>query len=186
MNTKTKKLMQSFIIVPLLATTMSINSFTASIDQAVLDAKNTVLTEAEITRNKEREINAAKIDAYYAKYGLPLEGYGMKMVLAAEEHNLDPFLIPAIAMRETTGGKFACYKNPFGWGSCKIKFENFDEAIVVVSRNLGGGNPKTAHYYKGKSVKGILETYNPPSIVPTYAGEVMSIMKKIDSMPVSQ
>ncbi len=164
---------------------MSISSFTASIDQAVLQLSSDVPSEEQIALRKEQETNAAKIDAYYAKYDLPLEGHGMKMVLAAEKYDLDPFLLPALAMRETTGGKFACHKNPFGYGSCKIKFKDFDEAIETVAKSLGGENPKTARYYKkDMDVKKLLQVYNPPSIVANYATEVMGIMKKIDQMPV--
>ncbi len=106
------------------------------------------------------------------------------MVLAAEKYGIDPLLLAGLAMRETTGGKFACHNNPFGWGSCKIKFQSFEEAIYMVAMNLGGHNERTARYYKGKSVKAILQTYNPPSIVANYANEVMGIMKKIDAIAV--
>jgi hypothetical protein len=91
---------------------------------------------------------------------------------------------PAIAVRESTGGKYACKSvsySAFGWGSCKISFKSYDHAIEVMATNLGGNNPKTARYYDNKSVKDILETYNPPSVVPTYAKEVMAIMDKIEN-----
>lgn len=164
---------------------MSMNTFMASIDKAMLSADmitQTVLSPEEQKLQLEREERAAKIDAYYARHDLPLEGYGMKMVLEAEKYGVDWRLAPALAMRETTGGKFACHNNPYGWGSCKIKFESFDQAIETVIMNLGGHNPRTARYYKGKTVRGILETYNPPSVVPTYADEVLAIMNKIDSI----
>ena len=127
---------------------------------------------------------AEAIDSYFAFHGLPLEGYGMKMVLEAEKNNLDWRLIPAIAMRESTGGKFACKKadfNPFGWGSCKIHFDSYDHAIEIIAKNLGGNNPRTANYYADKDIKGILQAYNPPSIVRLYAEQVMDIMKDIAS-----
>ncbi len=169
----------------MLASSISMNAFTASIQDAMLskDKSETIatLTPAEQALQLEREEKAAKINAYYGKYDLPLTGYGMKMVLAGEKYGVDPMLIAALAMRETTAGKFACHNNPFGWGSCKIKFQSFDEAIDVVTMNLGGHNEKTARHYAGKSTRAILETYNPPSVVPTYASEVMGIMKKIEA-----
>jgi hypothetical protein len=184
MSKTTNSILRSFIIVPMMATTISMSAFTASIN-TVLDSKAQVteqtqeLSAEEAALQLEREETAAKIDAYYKKYNLPLAGYGMKMVLAGEKYDIEPLLLAAMAMRETTGGKFACHNNPFGWGSCKIKFESFDHAIDVVAMNLGGHNPRTASYYKGKTVTGILKTYN--SVIPTYATEVVSIMKKIDS-----
>ena len=113
---------------------------------------------------------------------MPLEGYGMKMVLEAEKNGLEWRLIPAISVIESTGGKFACKKvtsSFLGWGSCRINFESHDKAIEIVAWNLGGNNPKTDHYYANKTIKGILETYNPPSIVPNYAAKVMKVMEDI-------
>src|SRR3989338_2556403 len=119
--------------------------------------------------NKSR---AEAIDAYFKYRRMPLAGTGMKMVLEAEKNNLDWRLLPAIAVRESTGGKHACKKvanSAFGWGSCKISFKSHAEAIETVARNLGGNNPKTAHHYDEKNTKEILRAYNPPSIVPRYA-----------------
>lgn len=132
-------------------------------------------TEEVDALRKER---AGKIDAYYAKRNMPLEGYGMKMVLEAEKNDLDWRLLPALAIRETTGGKFACHNNPFGWGSCKIKFEHWDEAIETVARSLGGNNPSTEKYYKGKTTEEKLAYYN--SVIPAYTEEIFEFMDLID------
>jgi hypothetical protein len=129
-----------------------------------------------------RQQKADAIDAYFAEHDMPLEGTGMKMVEEAEKNDLDWRLLPAIAVRESTGGKFKCKKvenNPFGWGSCKIGFKSIDGAIETVAKNLGGNNPKTAKHYDDKTTKGILHAYNPPSIIPKYAEQVISIMNKI-------
>jgi len=131
------------------------------------------------------DTRAEKIDAYFEERNLPLSGYGEKMVAEADLHGVDWRLIPAIAMRESTGGLHACKKasySPFGWGSCKINFDSYDHSIEVLARNLGGNNPKTSHYYDGKDVRGILETYNPPSVVPKYADQVMKIMDEIQNI----
>jgi hypothetical protein len=183
MNKTTQNIINSFIIVPMMATTMSMSAFTASVN-GVIDSLNQAQSKEEIKLENERKEKSAKIDAYFAKRDLPLAGYGMQMVLASEKHGLDWRLIPAIAMRETTGGKFACKNNPFGWGSCKIGFENFSEAIQVVTEHLAGDNPRTAHYYEGKDVRGILVTYNPPKIVPKYADQVIDIMETIENTQV--
>jgi hypothetical protein len=91
--------------------------------------------------------------------------------------------LPAIAVRESTGGKFECKKvpnNPFGWNSCKVGFKSNGEAIETVARNLGGNNPKTAKHYDSKTTTQILRAYNPPSIVLRYAEQVVSIMNAIE------
>jgi hypothetical protein len=184
MNKTTKNIINSFIMVPIMTTTMSMSAITTSINSAVASLNQTQADREEIKLEKEREIKSAKIDAYFAKRDMPLAGYGMEMVLASEKHNLDWRLIPAIAVRESTGGKFACLNNPFGWGSCKIGFKNFSEAIQSVTEHLSGDNPRTARYYEGKNVKEILVTYNPPSVIPKYADQVIDIMETIEGIQV--
>lgn len=129
-----------------------------------------------------RKAQAEAIDAYFGARNLPLEGMGMTMVLEAEKNDLDWRLLPAIAMRESTGGKFACQKatfSVFGWGSCKISFKSHEHGIETVARNLGGHNPNTARHYKDKNTEQILHAYNPPSIIPHYVKQVTAIMKEI-------
>jgi hypothetical protein len=104
------------------------------------------------------------------------------MAEEADKNDLDWRMLPAIAVRESTGGKFDCKRvsnNPFGWGSCKIGFKSNEEAIEVVAKNLGGNNPNTARHYDNKTLKQILRAYNPPSVVPRYAEQVISIMNDI-------
>ncbi len=185
-STKTKQIIRSFIVVPMIASSLSLSAFTAGVDQFVATvADDQALSTQEKALQMEREEKAAKIDAYFAKGKMPLAGYGMKMVLEAEKHGVPDWrLIPAIAVRESTGGRHACKSvsySAFGWGSCKINFKSYDHAIEVLATNLGGNNPKTARFYDNKSVKDILETYNPPSVVPTYAREVIAIMDKIEN-----
>ena len=131
---------------------------------------------------EELKSKAEAIDAYFESRNMPLVGTGMKMVEEAKKNNLDWRLIPAIAVRESTGGKNECKKvpnNPFGWGSCKIGFKSNEEAIEVVAKNLGGNNPNTSRHYDNKNVREILRSYNPPHIVPRYAEQVISIMNAI-------
>jgi len=131
---------------------------------------------------KNLKDKADAIDAYFKDHDMPLAGYGLKMVEEAEKNDLDWRLLAAIAVRESTGGKFDCIKvtnNPFGWGSCKIGFKSNEEAIEIVARNLGGNNPKTEKHYDNKNTEQILRAYNPPSIVPHYVEQVTKIMNDI-------
>lgn len=148
-----------------------------------IEAHRTLAIQDAIDQKLEaQKIKADAIDAYFKARNMPLEGVGMKMVLEAEKNDLDWRLMPAIAVRESTGGKFACKKagfNSFGWGSCKIGFNSNEEAIETIAKNLGGNHPKTEKYYDNKTTKQILRAYNPPSIVPRYAEQVMSIMNSI-------
>ena len=142
----------------------------------------------------EQKIKAAKIDAYFGQWDLPASGYGLAMVKAADKYDLDWRLLPALAKLETTGGKHVC-KNPkglnnwFGWGSCKIGFDSIEESFDVIAKNLTGNNPRTANYYKGKTVEKILEVYNPPAtpgITPNYHKLAFKIMDEIESIEIDQ
>ena len=126
---------------------------------------------------------AQKIDAFYiAKGDLPLAGYGLAMVQAADEYGVDWRLVAAIGFIESTGGKFACKGasySAFGWGSCKINFSSYEESIDVITKNLGGHNPNTARYYKDKTLGQIIDTYNPPYVRPNYKKLVTKTMDQI-------
>ena len=170
-----------------------------SISQAVVNVVNTpsiissqklntessdlmVINEAKDQKLEANKIKAQAIDSYFKAHDMPLEGMGMKMVLEAEKNEIDWRLLPAISVRESSGGKFDCKKvenNAFGWGSCKIGFKSTEESIEIVAKNLGGNNPKTAQHYDNKTTKQILRAYNPPSIVLRYAEQVMAIMDAI-------
>jgi hypothetical protein len=111
------------------------------------------------------------------------------MVEAADYYGIDWRLLPAIATIESNGGKMMCNTkkaehNPFGYGGCTIRFNDFNHAIDIVAKNLGGHNPKTAHHYKDKELGVIIDTYNPPSIRHDYKKLVTWAMNKIASTEV--
>lgn len=192
------RFVQSLVILPVMTMPIMPIAFPAvyniEISQNVLAQKFNIRTDGtgtmaldqavdpEVVLQEIRVKKAEYINAYFKARNMPLEGLGMKMVLEAGKNDLDWRLLPAIAVRESSGGKNACDKvkhNVFGWGSCKIGFNSNEEAIETVAKNLGGNNPKTAHHYDEKTTKQILRAYNPPSIVPRYAEQVMSIMNDI-------
>lgn len=188
MTYTTKHLIQSFVIVPLMATTLSMNVVTTTINEAVQKAvaAETKLSPEEQKLQDEREEKAAKIDAYFAKYDLPLAGHGMHFVLVAEKNDLDPYLLPAIAMRESTGCKFIIKANYncFGWNGPKGKFESFDHGIDIVGSHLGGNIDSTAKYYANTTLEKKLLAYN--SVIPKYYTEIRSIMSKIENTTVTE
>lgn len=139
------------------------------------------ITKVEVKADDLRKQKAEVIDTYFRERSMPLEGTGMTFVLVAEKYGLDYRLLPAIGIRESSGGKAACSYNAFGWGSCKLhNFNSYEEAIESLGRNLGGANPKTARYYAGKTSKEKLYHYN-GTVVPEYPDEVLAIMKKIET-----
>lgn len=131
---------------------------------------------------------AAKIDQFFLNRDpkSPLAGYGLVFVQAADKYGIDWRLLAGISVIESNGATMMCKNpkgayNPFGFGSCKIAFTDFSHAIDVVSKNLGGHNPKTEAYYKGKTVAQIIDAYNPPSIRHDYRQLVTWAMNKIES-----
>jgi hypothetical protein len=138
------------------------------------------------SRAETIRVVGANIDAYMADRDMPLAGFGEVFAEAALENNIDPYLLAAISVRESTGGKHTCKSesgrfNPLGWGSCKIAFGSYEEAIRRVSAHLGGNVEKTAHYYSDKDVREKLQTYNPPHIVARYADQVIAIMEEMEN-----
>mgnify|MGYP001619283900 CR=1 FL=1 len=117
-----------------------------------------------------------RINRYFAGRKMPLEGYGDKFAEAADHCDMDWRLLPAIAVRESSGGKQACGNNPFGWASCRADFESVKEAIEIIGENLCGFNSKTAGYYKNKTTYERLWNYN-GIVNPKYPDEVLEIME---------
>ncbi len=148
------------------------------------------LSLEEIQKHKEKNTpviddRVQKIERYFNRYHLPLAQEARWFVESADRYGIDWRLVASIGMIESTGGKFACKKvsyNAFGWGSCRYGFNSYREAIDVISKNLAGKNPKTAHHYAQKDTRGILEAYNPPSVVPDYADKVMREMDRMARM----
>ncbi|MFZ2150205.1 MAG: hypothetical protein WAV15_03535 [Minisyncoccia bacterium] len=192
------RFVQSLVMLPVITTSLGGGIQNLEAPHSVLVQKMNIDARGPLALNQalkaEADLLKAKaeaIDAYFRERGMPLEGHGKGLVLAAEKYGLDYRLLAAIATRETTGGLAACpvtyrrtgdmgYKyNVFGWGSCKIKFKSYEDGFEVLARNLSGNNPNTAHYYEDKTTSQILRAYNPPSIVPHYAEEVISIMDEI-------
>ena len=139
------------------------------------------VTKVEVSVEDLRDQKAVAIDSFFKKRSMPLHGTGKTFVLVAEKYGLDWRLLPAIAIRESSGGKQACGHNPFGWGSCKLhNFVSYENAIEALGRNLGGANPATSTYYAGRSTKEKLYYYN-GTVLPEYPDEVFEIMKMIET-----
>lgn len=179
--------MQSIVAIPMMAVAIPLTGMQNIPDTTTLNDNKIGIFDSVITTQEKEDLKAKadQVDAFFKKYDAPLEGYGMKFVLEAKKNGLDWRLLPAIAMRETTGGKQAC-KNPkapnnnFGWASCKSGFESVDKSIEHISKTLGGSNPKAKYYQEGMTTDKILKRYNPDSIIPGYSKQVIKIMKMIN------
>jgi hypothetical protein len=197
-NKKLIRFAESFILLPLMTISVPAIGNLAKPDSGLTwvpsnvsvqneyipDYTNSIVAvnQAVAVRNNLITLEGDEIDAYFKKGDMPLYGTGKIFAEEADKNGLDWRLLPAIAVRESSGGKHACDNVPhafFGWGSCSIGFSSDEDAIQTLARNLGGNESTTASAYHGKSIRGILETYNPPSVVPDYAEQVIDIMNQI-------
>ena len=171
---KIYKVTQILAFVPFMAIpSISVSSHIGSLETKPV-TKEVVLVE------DIRKEHAQAINKFFKDRAMPLHGTGMTFVLVAEKYGLDRRLLPAIGIRESSGGKAACGYNAFGWGSCKLghNYYSYEEAIESIGKNLGGANKNTARYYAGKSTEVKLYHYN-GSVEPPYTGEVLAIMDMI-------
>ena len=182
--------LQSFVALPILATNLLIAPL-AQINQippaavSVTEQNGPLNVVVSDNQQKVHDEEVSKVKAYFADRNLPMADHAETLVTEAEKNNLDWTLLADISMIESTGCKFQRNNNCFGWGSAKIKFSSIDEGIKVVAQNLGGNNPDTAKWYKGKTTEQILKTYNPPYVVSDYTQKVKSVMQTIKGYPVT-
>ena len=145
---------------------------------AALPQTNTQVSD-EIEKTDAR---AKIIENFLTGYKSPLAKYSNNFVEIADKYNLDYRLLPAIAMQESNGGRKVINDsfNPFGYGiygSMKLKFNSWDEAIERVGRalredylNMGLTTPEK-----------IMAKYTPPSLEKggVWAKGVSSFMLKL-------
>ena len=189
------KSLQSLVAFPVLAANLALSPFSGgtvgSPTAAVISPDSNRPLSSLITVNQQssgQDEKAQKIDAFFAERNLPMEGQGQKLVTAAEKNDLPWSLIASIAVIESTAGKFACPKdsnNVFGWNSCHgEKFDSMDEAIDTVAESISAHRDTTAKYYKGKTLKNILETYNGRAN-KNYVDNIMFVMNQIEQQPIA-
>jgi len=109
-----------------------------------------------------QDARVQKLASFFANYGSVLGQYAQTFIVAADEHNLDYRLLPAIAMQESIGCKreIPGTHNCWGWGIYKGKtttFDTYDQAINTISKLI-------AKDYAGKGLntpEEMQKVYNP-------------------------
>ncbi len=192
MQKKFSTILQAFAVFPILTANLALAPFggAAGLPTAAAifpDQNRTLAGEVADNKQHELEVEAAKVDAYFAKYDLPYAGKGMKLVTAAYENDLPPYTVAALSFVESTAGKHACStdkENGFGWMSCKgSNFKSVDEAINTVAEAIGGNNDNTRHYYDGKSDEEKWKTYNGRAN-PSYVANMKWVMAQFDKQEI--
>ncbi len=106
------------------------------------------------------EVMAKAIDLYLSDRGSPMEGYGEVFVSAGKIFGVDPYLVVAIAGKESSWGKY-CFKpfNAWGWGD--EEWSDFNDAIINYTRNLS-----VEYISKGiDTIPQIAPIYCPPNYI---------------------
>ena len=114
------------------------------IDLAPPDPKNNEILEkleinSEDITNNCQNIEALKINAFFAKRKTPLAGYGCTFLKEALANDLNPYLLPAIAQKESSGGKttpkFGGFESHNAWGWAV--FDDKNKTLVINNMDLG-------------------------------------------------
>jgi hypothetical protein len=118
------------------------------------------------------DVRGERLEAFFRAYDCPGPLHVQDYLRAADSHDLDYRMLPAISLVESTCGAFERMNNRWGWDSVQTGFASVHAGIDYISQQLAE-NPK----YKGKSVKEKLFTYNP---YPEYVRQVERLMKEIE------
>ncbi len=109
--------------------------------------------------------------SFLSARGYPLTEYIPYLLAAADRYELDWRLLPAIAIIESSGGRFYTNGNIFGWNSCGTSFPRVQAGIYHVAERLA-----RSPLYAGKPLPSVLRTYNP---YPSYPRKVLACMRAL-------
>jgi len=109
-----------------------------------------------------------RLKSYLNKRNSPIENLTADFIAAADRHELDWRLLPAIAVIESSAGVRYMNNNIFGWNSCRTRFPTVREGIHHVASRFAN-----SRLYRDKDVDGILRTYNP---YESYPGRIKRVM----------
>ncbi len=193
MQKNLSKIMQSFVVFPILTASFALNPASGTTAgfptaAAIFPDQNRTLSSEVAVNQQELAEKAAKVDAFFAQYDRPAEGYGLALVKAAQKYKLPDFAIAAVLQVESSGFAHACPNdkaNGFGYGSCdNVHFDSVDEAIETVAKTLAAQSPVTAHFYEGKDFETRLNVYNGYAN-PKYVTNIKWVMNKIENIDAS-
>lgn len=108
---------------------------------------DTTRQELELSVERPEHPDIQKIRKYFCPYGegayrtpLPIcDGDRIAVLVdAGRAYRIRPSFLAAMALLESTGGLHACGWNFWGYASCAVRFESFDEAVHRVAKTLAG------------------------------------------------
>lgn len=115
-----------------------------------------------------------KLERFFEACQCPVRKFAPVFLSVSDRYRIDWRLLPSLSFIESTGGKAARGHNVFGWANGARKFQSVEHAIETVGERLGNSD-----WYRGKSVRQILRTYNP---VDGYVDRVSNVMARISAI----
>lgn len=122
------------------------------------------------------------IHKYLERYGSPMDPYVHHLVDVADAHNVDPYLVVAIAQQESNLGKLmppSCH-NAWGWGihsEGTLCFDNWEEGINTFISGLA----ENYLAYGLKTPEEIMTKYNSTSPEGAWAKGVSYFLSQLHS-----
>ncbi len=133
------------------------------------------ITPTPVPTYREEEYQAYK-KYFCTKYQVPACLYAKEMAESSFKYQLPEFLLGAIAMLESGGGRAMAYNNMFGFGY--IHFDTIPSGIERVAKALAGQGTDGV-YYVGKTLEGKLYAYNQNK---GYGERIRAIMNEIKGL----
>lgn len=176
-----------FLATPLLIGVTSLLLYTKSKPQETSFTAMPLVVNELTSRNLDGQVLGVEIKdnrPYIVENFLkdtPLEPYSGEIVSTADKYQLDYRLIPAIAMKETGGGKAAPSGSFNAWGfeNGKTIFASWESAIESVGKTL-----KTRYADKGLITPDqIMPIYAPPQVFTggKWAKDINHYFSKMES-----
>lgn len=128
--------------------------------------------EARKPQPSSSDSRLQKLKSYFQLHRVPVTHLAEDFLRAADQHGLDWRLLPTIAVIETGAGRYSQNNNIFGWGNGRLRFSSVQASIEMVAWSMANMS-----CYRGKSLDGVLWTYNP---VRGYSEKIFNAMKILD------
>lgn len=134
-------------------------------------------SSSELLQIPDNRILAVQSFLYSYKCGTEIQDFNdaTEFVDAADKYGIDYRILPVIYLKESTCGQHEIPGtfNGFGFANGVTKFTSFANAVDTISMKL------TQHPYAGKSLKGIISTYNN---YPEYLASFMIYYNQISDL----
>jgi len=132
-------------------------------------------TQAE----SEDDKRVRAIKRFLAKYDYGLQASAEDFVKIAREYKADPYLLVAIAGKESTFGKHQCAPyNAWGYGNPCHGFNSFADGIRKVAKTIMGGRAYKKFQQTGE-VTHLAPVYNKPQGYEDWVKDVTWFIEKI-------